>query len=304
MKSNLKFAAIDIGSNAVRLLLSEVFEKGHTAIFRKISLIRMPIRLGEDAFIQHRISDAKISQLVQSMIGFKHLINAYGPLGYMACATSAMREAENGPEICARINEQANIKVDIIDGSQEAQILFSNSQIDLINKEKETLYVDVGGGSTEISLLSHGEVMASKSFNIGTVRLLAGLVSKVHWDQMKDWLKKYSSGSMGFTAIGSGGNINTTFRLTHCKRGQPLSYNKIRETRRYIKKFSIQERITELALRPDRADVILPALEIYLKVLKWCGVRQIYVPEMGLADGIIRDLYKQHKQASIKKGNR
>jgi exopolyphosphatase/guanosine-5'-triphosphate,3'-diphosphate pyrophosphatase len=258
----------------------------------------MPIRLGEDAFIQRRISAAKVSQLVQSMIGFKHLMNAYGPQKYMACATSAMREAENGSEICSLINDQANIKVEIIDGSQEAQILFKNNHISLFDEDRDILYVDVGGGSTEISLLSHGKVTASKSFNIGTVRLLAGLVIKDHWDEMKDWLKKYSSGIEGFAAIGSGGNINTTFRLAHRKPGQPLSYSKIREIRRNLQNYSLQERITKMSLRPDRADVILPALEIYLRVLKWSGVRQIYVPERGLADGIVRQLYNQHKQTS------
>jgi exopolyphosphatase/guanosine-5'-triphosphate,3'-diphosphate pyrophosphatase len=301
MKSHLKFAAIDIGSNAVRLLLSAVFELGNCTTFRKMSLIRMPIRLGDDAFSQKRISEDKASQLIQTMMGFIHLINAYRPLNYMACATSAMREAENSSEICERIIEQTGINVDIIDGKKEAQILLENNGTKLFNGSGNYLYVDIGGGSTEITLFSQGLSIASGSFNIGTIRILKKLVSNAEWVQMQHWLNKHTAPCDSLVAIGSGGNINKTFRLANCKTGKPLSDNKIREVCRFLKDFSVPQRITKLGLRPDRADVIVPALRIYLKVMKWAGIKKIYAPEVGLADGMVRILYDKFKQSKPKK---
>ena len=208
MDSQLKFAAIDIGSNAVRLLLSGVFEEGHAATFRKMSLVRMPLRLGDDAFTQKSISDGKVSQLVKTMIGFKHLIAAFQPMDFMACATSAMREAQNGPEICERILQEAGIKVDIIDGKREAQFIFENKSADMFGGNDAYLYVDIGGGSTDITLFSRGQIITSGSFNIGTIRLLEGLVTKAYWKKMKQWLKNYTAPFTSIAAIGSGGNIN------------------------------------------------------------------------------------------------
>ncbi len=295
MDSQLKFAAIDIGSNAVRLLFSGVFEEAHSAAFRKMSLIRMPIRLGDDAFTQKRISDSKVSQLVKTMIGFKHLIEAFQPLDFMACATSAMREAGNGRDICQRILEEADIKVDIIDGKREAQFIFENKSADMFGGNDAYLYVDIGGGSTEITLFSQGRIITSGSFNIGTIRLLEGLVSKAYWKKMRLWLKNCSAPFTSMAAIGSGGNINKVFRLANCKNGKPLSNNKMMKVRRFLKHFTVEQRIRELALRPDRADVIIPALDIYLKIMKWAGIRKIYVPQVGLADGMIRVLYDRYK---------
>jgi exopolyphosphatase/guanosine-5'-triphosphate,3'-diphosphate pyrophosphatase len=295
MESQLKFAAIDIGSNAVRLLFSGVFEEAHSATFRKMSLIRMPIRLGDDAFTQKFISDGKVSQLVKSMIGFKHLIEAFQPLDYMACATSAMREAENGPEICNRIFAETGIKVDIIDGVREAQFIFENKSADLFGGNDAYLYVDIGGGSTDITLFSRGRIITTGSFNIGTIRLLEGLVSKAYWKKMRQWLKNNTAPFSSLAAIGSGGNINKVFRLANCKNGKPLSNNKMMKVRRFLKHFTVEQRIKELALRPDRADVIIPALDIYLKIMKWAGISKIYVPQVGLADGIVRILYDRYK---------
>lgn len=304
MESQLRFAAIDIGSNAVRLLLSGVFEEAHSATFRKMSLIRMPIRLGDDAFTQKFISDGKVSQLVKSMIGFKHLIEAFQPLDYMACATSAMREAENGPEICNRILAEANIKVDIIDGVREAQFIFENKSADLFGGNDAYLYVDIGGGSTDITLFSRGRIITTGSFNIGTIRLLEGLVSKAYWKKMRQWLKNNTAPFSAMAAIGSGGNINKVFRLANCKNGKPLSDNKMMKVRRFLKHFTVEQRIKELALRPDRADVIIPALDIYLKVMKWAGISKIYVPQVGLADGIVRILYDRYKVSRTEISNR
>ena len=304
MESHLKFAAIDIGSNAIRLLLSGVFEKEYSPSFRKMSLIRMPIRLGDDAFTQKCISESKVSQLVKTMIGFKHLIEAFQPLDFMACATSAMREAENGPEICKRILQEADIKVDIIDGKKEAQFIFENKSADMFGGNDAYLYVDIGGGSTEITLFSQGRIITTGSFNIGTIRLLEDLVSKTYWKKMRQWLKKYSAPFTSMVAIGSGGNINKAFRLANCKNGKPLSDNKMLKVRRLLKHLTVEQRIRELALRPDRADVIIPALDIYLKIMKWAGIRNIYVPQIGLADGIVRILYKRYKTSNIKSSNR
>jgi len=244
----------------------------------------------DDAFTQKCISDRKVSQLVKSMIGFKHLMDAFQPLDFMACATSAMREAENGPQICKRILEEADIKVDIIDGKTEAQFIFENKSADMFGGSEAYLYVDIGGGSTEITLFSQGRIITSGSFNIGTIRLLEGLVSKAYWKKMRQWLKDCSAPFTSMVAIGSGGNINKAFRLANCKNGKPLSDNKILKVRRFLKHFTVEQRIRELALRPDRADVIIPALDIYLKIMKWAGIRKIYVPEIGLADGIVHIL--------------
>ena len=303
MDSYLKFAAIDMGSNAVRLLLTGVFEEGYSPSFRKMSLIRMPIRLGDDAFTRKTISDIKVSQLVTSMKGFKLLMEAFQPLDFMACATSAMREAKNGPKICKRILEEADIKVDIIDGKSEAQYIFENKSADMFGGNDAYLYVDIGGGSTDITLFSQGRIITSESFNIGTIRLLEGLVTKNYWRKMKQWLKNCSAPFTSMAAIGSGGNINKVFRLANCKNGKPLSENKMMKVRRFLKHFTVEQRIRELALRPDRADVIIPALDIYLKIMKWAGIRKIYVPQVGLADGMVRILYNRYKASHPENGS-
>jgi exopolyphosphatase/guanosine-5'-triphosphate,3'-diphosphate pyrophosphatase len=295
MDSQLRFAAIDIGSNAVRLLLSGVFEDGDSPTFRKMSLIRMPIRLGDDAFTQKHISENKVTQLLKTMVGFNHLIDSFQPLNYMACATSAMREAENGPQIREQILNESGIDVEIINGKKEAQIIFENKSSDMFGGNNAYLYVDIGGGSTEITLFSQGLNITSGSFNIGTIRLLEGLVTKAYWKQMKEWLKNCTAPFSSIAAIGSGGNINKVFRLANSKIGKPLSDNKMMKVRRFLKYFTVEQRIRELGLRPDRADVIIPALDIYLKIMKWSGIRKIYVPQIGLADGIVRILYKNYK---------
>jgi exopolyphosphatase/guanosine-5'-triphosphate,3'-diphosphate pyrophosphatase len=237
-------------------------------------------------------------------MGFMHFINAYRPLRYMACATSAMREAENSYEVCERIIEQTGIEVEIIDGKKEAQILLKNNGKKLFNGNRNYLYVDIGGGSTEITLFSQGLILASASFNIGTIRLLKNLAPKAEWARMKHWLKKHSVPCDACIAIGSGGNINKTFRLAHRKTGKPLDYNKIKKVRRFLKDFSVTQRITKLGLRPDRADVIVPALGIYLKVMKWADIEKMYVPELGLADGMVRILYDEFKRSTPQKTKR
>jgi len=255
----------------------------------------MPIRLGDDAFTQKHISENKVIQLVKAMVGFNHLIDSFQPLKFMACATSAMREAENGPQIREQIVNESGIDVEIINGKKEAQIIFENKSSDMFGGNNAYLYVDIGGGSTEITLFSQGRIITSGSFNIGTIRLLEGLVTKAYWKQMKEWLKNFTAPYSSIAAIGSGGNINKVFRLANSKIGKPLSDNKMMKVRRFLKYFTVEQRIRELGLRPDRADVIIPALDIYLKIMKWAGIRKIYVPQIGLADGIVRVLYKNYK---------
>lgn len=294
----MKFAAIDVGSNAVRLLLKQVIEDGSPPIFKKDSLIRMPIRLGEDAFANQQISDEKANKLIRSMIGFKYLLEAYDPKDYMACATSALREAKNGAEIVSEIKKVCNIDLQTIDGAREAEIIYNNHAEELLDRNGSYLYIDVGGGSTEITLFSQNHIADSKSFNIGTIRILQGQITKDNWIEMKDWLKQRAGQYPGLTAIGSGGNINKIFRFARLKESRPLTYKKIRQIQKYIAGFSITDRVRILRLRPDRADVIIPAGEIYSSVMKWAKCKKMYVPQIGLSDGIIHMLYDRFKKAN------
>jgi exopolyphosphatase/guanosine-5'-triphosphate,3'-diphosphate pyrophosphatase len=294
MKDFLRFAAIDIGSNAIRLLLSAVFNNEIGPKFKKMTLVRMPIRLGRDAFLMDKISDQKILELVTAMKGFQHLINAYAPLSIMACATSAMRVAKNGPQVCRQIQLETGINVEIISGKREAEILFNNRREAILYKDGASMFVDVGGGSTEITVYSEGKAIASESFNIGTVRVLEDMVPKSDWKQLKKWLQTHTEAYPQISAIGSGGNINKTFRLVGGKSGKPIPYKKLKEIATYLEGFSYDQRITDLGMRPDRADVILPALTIYRRVMKWSHAEQIFVPILGLADGMVKILYQKY----------
>ncbi|MFC2088179.1 exopolyphosphatase [Calditrichota bacterium] len=293
----LKFAAIDIGSNAIRLLLSKVFENGNEPYFKKESLIRMPVRLGDEAFSTHIISDTKIEKLLNTLIGFKYLIDAYQPIDLLACATSAMREAQNGPEIISQIRTKTGINLEIVDGKKEASIIYANHIEQHLKKTNTYLYVDVGGGSTELTLFTKKKTALSKSFDIGTVRLLNKLVHQSQWDEMKQWIKNATVEYDTITGIGSGGNINKIFRLAAKKDNKPLNYKEISSIYDDLKILSFEERIRELGLRPDRADVILPASEIYLSVMEWAKIKKIYVPQIGLADGLIHIMYEKYKAA-------
>ena len=295
MKYFLRFAAIDIGSNAIRLLLSAVFNNETGPVFKKMTLVRMPIRLGRDAFLTGEISDQKTLELVTAMKGFQHLINAYAPLAIMACATSAMRVAENGPQVCRQIQLETGINVDIISGKREAEILFKNRREAILHKDEPSMFVDVGGGSTEITVYSEGKAITSESFNIGTVRVLEDVVPKSDWKQLKNWLQTHTEAYPQISAIGSGGNINKTFRLAGGKSGKPISYKQLKYIATYLEGFTNDQRVTDLGMRPDRADVILPALAIYRRVMKWGHAEQIFVPILGLADGMIHILYQKYR---------
>ena len=291
----MQFAAIDIGSNAIRLLISNVFEHDGSTFFKKYSLTRVPIRLGEDAFLTGRISDAKGERLVMAMQAFKHLIDIHQPLDYLAYATSAMRNAENCEELVGRIKDKTGIDIRIIDGQREAEIIYSTHVADEMHDKKSYLYIEVGGGSTEVSLFSKGKNIFSRSFPIGTVRILHDLVGKKDWRNLKEWLKVHTEDFEDLTAIGTGGNINTILKLMRKKEGKPIAIKKIIKIRDHIESYSFDDRIRVLGLRPDRADVILPAVEIYLSIMKWTKIKNIIVPKIGLADGIIHELFESYK---------
>jgi len=291
----VKFAAIDIGSNAVRLLLSQVIEGTSAPLFKKEALVRMPIRLGEDAFSARRISDEKTERLIETMVGFRHLITAYPARDFMAVATSAMREAENGAEVVRAVRERSGIALEIIDGAREAAVIYANHIEDRIDPETNYLYVDVGGGSTEATLISRRNVVASASFKVGTVRMLQNAVDPRQWGHLKEWLKVNAGDLRPIVGIGSGGNINTIYKLSRVKRGMPIAYKRLREIYKYLLSFPPGQRVSALGLRPDRADVIVPAAEIYLAVMKWARVKRMYVPQVGLSDGIVHVLYERHR---------
>lgn len=254
----------------------------------------MPIRLGDDAFTRREISQEKIEMLLHAMQGFRHLIASYRAIDYMACATSAMREAANGPLIADTIRQETGIELEIVPGYREAEIIFSNHFEEKLDHRKSYLYIDVGGGSTELTVFSRKQNITSRSFNIGAVRLVHSLVLTDQWEEMKRWLATISPRFGPLRGIGSGGNINKVFRLSRLKDGQPISYAKIQDIHRYLSSFSLQERINVLGLRPDRADVIIPALEIFLNVMKWADVTKLYVPQIGLSDGLIRILHEKN----------
>lgn len=289
------FAAIDIGSNAMRLLFCRVYEVAGKPHFSKEELIRMPIRLGEDVFTKGKISEQKEERLITSLRGFHELIKAYDVTAFRAVATSAMRDASNGEEIIARAKKESGISVEIIDGKLEAALVFSNHIEELLNPKFAYLYIDVGGGSTELTLYFNQKVIAAKSFNIGTVRMLLNKDDKEEWEEMKAWLKRSTVGIHPLNAIGSGGNINKIFKMANKKETKHLSYDKLKGQYEMLCSYTYEERIERLGLKPDRADVIVPAAKIFLTVMKTADIDKIYVPQIGLSDGIVHDLYEVHK---------
>ena len=287
-----KYAAIDIGSNAMRLLIMNIIEqKGKEVQFNKSALIRVPIRLGQDAFTVGEISEENIDRMIDAMKAFKLLMKVYKVEKYMACATSAMREAYNGKEVTEIIKKKADITIDIIDGKKEAAIIASSDLHQFIKTNENYLYVDVGGGSTEFSLFSNGKMVVSKSFKNGTVRLLNNMVNEVVWQEIEKWIKTNTEGLGNIIMIGSGGNINKTFKLSGKMQDKPLTYKYLKTQFDYFNSLTYEQRIAELALNTDRADVIIPALTIYLSAMKWSGANHIYVPKIGLSDGIVKAMY-------------
>jgi len=289
----VRYAAIDIGSNAVRLLIADIIERENEVGFNKNTLLRVPLRLGDDAFIHQHISEGKFENMVKTMSAFRNLMDVYRVTDYMACATSAMRDADNGKEVVEACSK-AGIDIKIIDGAEEAQIIYNVHNHTNMDKNKVYLYIDVGGGSTEISLFANGELVASRSFNLGTIRILDNQDSPETWDDMKLWVKNITKSYKTIYGIGSGGNINKLSRMANEKADKPISYAKLKAMYVYLSSYSLKDRINVLELKQDRADVIIPASEIFLTIMKVGHLKNIMAPRIGLADGIIQTLINKN----------
>jgi exopolyphosphatase/guanosine-5'-triphosphate,3'-diphosphate pyrophosphatase len=296
----MRLAAIDIGSNAARLLISEViFNDDGTTQFQKLNLVRVPLRLGFDVFERKEISPEKETMILNTMKAYRHLLNAYGvPLTHLrAAATSAMRDAVNSDAIINHVKEQTGIIIEIITGDAEASLIYENHVAENMEKDHGYLYIDVGGGSTELTFFADGKLVFKRSFNIGTIRLLKQQVTEQHWDEMKDFIKKETKKNEGhMIAIGSGGNINKIFSLSKRKEGKPLQLDLLKDYYKEFSSFSVADRVRIYHLREDRADVIVPALQIYINVMRWADIDEIYVPKIGLADGLIQHLYEEFRK--------
>jgi len=295
----LKFAAIDIGSNAVRLLFCNVYDDGGKVEFTKAELIRVPIRLGEDSFLHGSITKQKADKLVTAMKAFKNLIEVYDAIDYRACATSAMRDAENRYDIVDRVRQEAGIKIEIIDGKTEADIIYSNHIEEHLDKSNNYLYIDIGGGSTEITLFSKNKAIVSQSFNIGTIRMLHNQIDKDYWTYFKKWIEEITKGYKPLIAIGSGGNINKLFKMSGRKINKPIATVKLKNLYEVLESYTYEERVHKLGLNPDRADVIIPASKILLTVLKKAEIEKVLVPQIGLSDGIVHQLYDKYMEKML-----
>lgn len=295
----MKLAAIDIGSNAVRLLIAEVFESSEGFHNQKISFTRIPVRLGEDVFEYGAISHQKSIQLVKVMKAFWYLMDVHNIEFFRACATSAMREATNGKEIVDLVMREANIPIELIDGEVEADLIFSNFSVQKIDHSKSYLYIDVGGGSTELTLIKNGERVKSRSFKIGTVRMLKQKVKENQWIQARSWLKDIRDEEGELIGIATGGNINRLYKMSRRTFVEPLHYDELNEIYAFIKSYSYEDRMHKLGLKPDRADVIIPAAEIYMRMMVKAGIKEVMVPKIGLSDGIVLGLYEDWKKQQI-----
>lgn len=290
----MRYAAIDIGSNAIRLLIADLLENTEPVTFKKNTLLRVPVRLGDDAFIQKKISEKKVNDLVKTMHSFRLLMEVYGVSAYLACATSAMREAENGQEIVKQVKEQAGIDLEIVGGQREAKIIYASHFEEKLDRKKNYLYIDVGGGSTELSFFSDGVLVASQSFNIGTIRMLDNQDKAETWKEMESFIRTNTRTHKNITGIGTGGNINKLFRLSEEKEGKPMSLSKLKSLYNHLNSYSLKDRIQVLGLNQDRADVIIPAAQIFIAVMKWASVSNIYVPKVGMVDGLVQTLIEEN----------
>ena len=290
----MRLAAIDIGSNAARLLIAEAVPDKETlgVRFNKLNLVRVPLRLGFDVFEKGEISKEKRGMLLQTMKAYSHLINAYGVKQVIVCATSAMRDAANSSDIIRKVKMETGLEIEIISGELEASIIYENHVAENMDTDHSYLYIDVGGGSTELTFFADGKLIFKESFNIGTIRLLKDLVSEEQWDMMKDTIKVKTRGYKKIAAIGTGGNINKIFSLSKKKDGRPLTIDLLKDYYKELSSYKLEDRIKIYNLRADRADVIVPALLIYINVLRWADSDEIYVPKIGLADGLIQHLYE------------
>lgn len=291
------YAAIDIGSNAVRLLIKEIKEEQGKAHFSKVLMLRVPLRLGFDVFDIGKISEKKEKNMIRLMKAFRHLMKIYDVKHCRACATSAMRDAKNGMDIIKQIEKKTGVHIDIIDGQEEAKIIYNNHVEHMEDQKGNYMYVDVGGGSTEINLLSEGQLVCSRSYNIGTVRMLNNAVKDSEWERLKNDLAELAKSYPQTNIIGSGGNINKLYRLADKKNKKKMTMqvSVLQELHTRLKALSLEERMEQFGMKPDRADVIIPAGEIFLTIANIIGASYIHVPVIGLSDGIVDELYLQNK---------
>jgi exopolyphosphatase / guanosine-5'-triphosphate,3'-diphosphate pyrophosphatase len=288
----MKLAAIDIGSNAARLLISEVNTENDKPQFQKLNLVRVPLRLGFDVFEKKAISGDKQAMILNTLKGYKYLLDAYGVKHWKAAATSAMRDAINAPAIIQQVKQETGIDIEVISGDYEASLIYENHIAENLDKEHAYLYIDVGGGSTELTFFADGRLIFKRSFNIGTIRILKNQVDEYLWDDMKDFIRRETKRHTNkMVAIGSGGNINKIFSLSKRKEGKPLQLELLKDYYKEFGSFSLEDRMRMYKLREDRADVIVPALLIYVNVMRWANIQEIFVPKIGLADGLIQHLY-------------
>ncbi len=301
----MRLAAIDIGSNAARLLISDATtNEAGKAQFQKLNLVRVPLRLGFDVFESNTISKEKETMFIKTIQSYKLLIDVYGVEHLKACATSAMRDATNGPAIIDKVRQDTGVEIEIITGDAEASLIYENHVAENLDKEHSYLYIDVGGGSTELTFFADGNLVFKRSFNIGTIRILKKQVDEFMWDEMRDFIKRETRERDGdVVAIGSGGNINKVFSISKRKEGKPLQLDLLKDYYRELSSFNLEDRMRIYKLREDRADVIVPALLIYVNVMRWANIGEIFVPKIGLADGLIQHLYyeieKQNKQSIV-----
>lgn len=292
----MRLAAIDIGSNAARLLINDVIERPQgKPDFIKLTLVRVPLRLGFDVFEKGEISEDKVDMFIKTLQSYKLLLEVYEVRHYIAAATSAMRDATNAKRILSRAKNEVGLDIKVISGDEEANYIYESHVAENLSSEESYLYIDVGGGSTELTFFSDGKLVTKESFNIGTIRLLKNQVTEEQWDEMKRFIKQKTSGYHHITAIGSGGNINKIFSLSKRKEGRPLPLELLRNYYKEFSSISLSQRISLYQLREDRADVIVPALLIYINVMRWADAEEIFVPKIGLADGLIHILYDQVK---------
>ena len=295
-----RFAAIDVGSNAMRLMIARINTSDNNTQLYKEAFFRVPLRLGSDVFRLQRLSKETQVKLMKSMEAFRNLVEVFEPISLKACATSAMRDSENGPDVVAAIKEQTGITLDIISGSDEAELIFSTHIRKKLDPGKPYLFIDVGGGSTELMLYKDNNVVCSRSFNIGTVRILNDAVNIEEWDLMREWLRSRINGleAMG---IGSGGNINRLNRMAKKDETRVLSRSKLQQLYKNLSSMDIDTRISSFRIKPDRAEVIVPAAEIYLKVMKWGKIKELMVPKFGLSDGLIHQQYEDYLLKDLRK---
>jgi len=293
-------AAIDIGSNAARLLISDVIigPQGNPE-FIKAALVRAPLRLGFEVFDKGEIPPNKVEKIIKTMKSYKLLLDVYEVKHVKVCATSAMRDATNGVDIIRKVKAETGMEIKIISGQEEASLIYENHIAENMTKEESYLYIDVGGGSTELTFFTDGKLVFKESFNIGTIRLLKNQVGEALWDEMREFIKEKTKGYHHVTAIGSGGNINKIFSLSKRKEGKPLALDLLRDYYKEFSNLSVNQRMTLYHLREDRADVIVPALLIYINVMRWADTEEIYIPKIGLADGLIHTLYEEVKEPRL-----